>query len=83
MYKAGCHLDPSNHRPISILTIFSKLLEKLYYNHLESFINHKNILNSNQFGFMRNKSTMLASANVLSSIINKINNSKKRVFALL
>ena len=32
---------------------------------------------------MKNKSTMLASANVLSSIINKINNNKKTVFALL
>ena len=33
-----------------------------------SLINYKNILNSNQFGLMKNKSTMLASANVLSSI---------------
>ena len=28
IYKGGCHLDPSNYRPISILTIFSNLLEK-------------------------------------------------------
>ena len=46
-----------------------------------SFINHNNILNSNQFIFMKNKSTMLA--NVLSRIINKINNYKKTVFALI
>ena len=32
---------------------------------------------------MKNKSAMLASANVLSSIISKINNNKKTVFALL
>ena len=32
---------------------------------------------------MKNKSTILASVNVLSSIINKINNNKKTVFALL
>ena len=42
MYKGGCHLDPSNYRSISILTNFSKLLEKLYYNRLMSFINHNN-----------------------------------------
>ena len=48
-----------------------------------SCINYNNILNSNQFGFMKNESTMLASANVLSSIINKFNNNKKTVFALL
>ena len=83
IYKGGCHLDPSNYRPISNLTIFSKLLEKLYYNCLMLFINSNNILNSNQFGFMKNKSTMLASANLLSSIINRINNNKKTVFAFL
>ena len=48
-----------------------------------SFINYNNILNSNQIGFMKNKSTMLASANVLSRIINTINNNKKTVFDLL
>ena len=79
IYEGGCHLDPSNYRPISTLIIFSKLLEKLYYNRLVSFINYNNILNSNQFRFMKNKSTILASVNVLSSIINKINNNKKTV----
>ena len=83
IYKGGCHLDPSNYRPISILKIFSKLLEKLYYNRLMSFINYSNILNSNQFGFMKNKSTKLISANVLSCIFNKINNNKKTMFTLL
>ena len=50
-----------------------------------SFINYNNILNSNLIGFMKNKSTMLASANVLSSrpIINKSNYNKKTVFDLL
>jgi hypothetical protein len=30
VYRSGSYSDPSNYRPISILTIFSKLLEKLY-----------------------------------------------------
>jgi hypothetical protein len=42
IYKGGSHSDPSNYRPISILTIFSKLLEKLFYNRLVAFVNAKN-----------------------------------------
>jgi hypothetical protein len=32
IYKSGVCTDPSNYRPISILTVFSKLLEKLFLN---------------------------------------------------
>ncbi len=83
IYKGGSYSDPGNYRPISILTTFSKLLEKLYYNRLISFINANNILHEGQFGFRKHKSTTLAMANVLSSIINKIDSNKKVVFALL
>ncbi len=83
IYKSGVHNDPGNYRPISILTVFSKLLEKLFYNRLNSFINKNNILHSNQCGFCKNKSTSLAIGNVLSSLINKCNSNKKVAFALL
>ena len=31
IYKSGSLNDPSNYRPISTLTIFSELLQKLFY----------------------------------------------------
>jgi hypothetical protein len=83
IYKGGSHSDPSNYRPISILTIFSKLLEKLFYNRLVAFVNAKNILHNSQFGFRKNRSTSLAITYVLTNIINKINNNKKVAFVLL
>jgi hypothetical protein len=55
----------------------------LFYNRLISFINKNNVLHINQFGFRANKSTSLALANVLSSLIDKCNSNKKVVFALL
>lgn len=41
----------SNHRPMSILPIFSKLFERVIYNRLLNFLNKLSILSKNQFGF--------------------------------
>ncbi len=83
IFKSGSHADPGNYRPISILTIFSKLLEKLFYNRIISFINNLNVIHSHQFGFVKQKSTSLAVANVLSSIVSKYNSNNKLAFVLL
>lgn len=52
--------DSTNHKPISILPIFSKILEKLMYQHLYSFIEHQQILYGYQFGFREKYGTNLA-----------------------
>jgi Reverse transcriptase (RNA-dependent DNA polymerase) len=83
IYKSGLRTDPSNYRPISVLSVFSKLLEKLFYNRLISFVDANNVLHHNQFGFRKDKSTSLALANVISSLIHKCNASLKTAFALL
>jgi hypothetical protein len=77
IHKSGSLSDPNNYRPISILTTFAKILEKLYYNRLVSFSETNNLLHSNQFGFSKHKSTSTAAANVLSSLISKCNCKKK------
>ena len=46
-------IHPNNYKPISTLTIFSKLLEKLFYNRLDSFILKHNIPHSNQFSLAK------------------------------
>ena len=51
VYKAGCHSDPSNFRPIALLSIFSKLLEKTMKNRLLNFLEKHNMLHENQYGF--------------------------------
>ena len=75
IYKSGSHNDPSNYRPISILTIFSKVLEKLFYNRLLSFINSQNLLHDNQFRFRASAIT-----NVLSNLIDKCNSKTHFIF---
>ena len=39
LFKAGDPLSFSNYRPVSVLPLFSKIMERLMYNRLISFIN--------------------------------------------
>ena len=49
-----------NYRPISVITCFSKILEKLMYRRLIKFIENNKILTKHQYGFRDNRSTELA-----------------------
>jgi hypothetical protein len=47
----------SNYIPISILTSFNKIFEKMMYNRLIKHLNKNNILSNYQFGFRANQGT--------------------------
>ena len=51
IFKAGDRNDVPNYRPISLLPIFSKVLEKLMLARLSTFIYKNNVLNAHQHGF--------------------------------
>ena len=44
LFKSGESTNFSNYRPVSVLPLFSKVLERLMYNHLLSFINEQGLL---------------------------------------
>ena len=54
IYKNGDKSDCSNYRPISVLSNVAKILEKIVYNQLISYIKENNILTNSQFGFLLN-----------------------------
>ena len=63
--------DPShvqNYRPISVLTHFSKISEKLVCSRLNKYIADNAILHSNQFGFREKMSTALALLKLIEDI---------------
>ena len=68
IFKYGDRLKVSNYRPISILSPFAKLLEKLYYTRRISFANKNNIIVDNQYGFRKNLSTELALLDLTNQI---------------
>ena len=71
LFKKGDRKIMSNYRPVSVLSTFSKILEKIMYSRLITFINKHNILYPNQFGFRKKHSTSLA----LSLLVSKITES--------
>ena len=74
MYKKGDKTDPSNYRPISMLTSFSKVLEKALYKRLMQHIDNNNILNEQQFGFRKRLSTEDAIFKLTHEVLNALNN---------
>ena len=71
LYKAKDPMIFSNYRPISLLPLFSKILEKLMYNRL---LSKCNVINKNQFGFRNNHSTYMALLIMLENIRNALDN---------
>jgi hypothetical protein len=68
IYKKKEKTSPGNYRPISLLSIFNKLLERLMYNRLYSFLTNNNILYDYQFGFRNKHSTILAIIEIVDNI---------------
>ena len=60
IYKKSSHNNLGNYRPISLLSIFNILLEKLMAKRLTNFIEKHELIYSKQFGFRRNHSTVQA-----------------------
>ncbi len=76
LYKSGDGKLFKNHRPISVLPVISKILEKIMYNRLSEFCKSNNIISDAQYGFRRGKSTETAlttfSNDVLAAFDNRL-----------
>jgi hypothetical protein len=71
-FKKGNKQDIFNYRPISLLTNFSKIIEKLICTRLHGHID--NILVNEQYGFRTHTSTTQASYMLLNGIQTAMNN---------
>ncbi|CAH2230213.1 jg7919 [Pararge aegeria aegeria] len=83
IYKAGTKNSPQNYRPISLLTAFSKLLEKVVSNRLNNFIEANNLISSRQFGFRSGKSTEDAVTLFTSTIAGHLDHNKTSLAVFL
>lgn len=68
IYKKGDRSEPGNYRPISLLSVFDKVMEKLMCRRLCEFLQQNKILYEFQFGFRKQHSTVLALMEVTDHI---------------
>ena len=66
--------NPSNYRPILVLSIFSKIFEKVMHKRLYEFLEKNNLLYSLQFGFRSKHSTSHTLISMTEKIKNTIDN---------
>ncbi len=58
IYKSKEHALLTNYRPISLLPVLSKILEKVMHKRLYSFLKKNNVLYKHQYGFRKKRSTI-------------------------
>lgn len=77
VFKKGSVNDLGNYRPISLLSVFSKVIEKLMKSRLLNFLEKNKILSANQYGFQKEKSTEHALMQVTKIIYSNENKKLK------
>ena len=76
IFKSGKKELLTNYRPISVLSCFSKILEKIMCNRVYNYLNNNNLLFRKQFGFRKGHSTDHALIKLLDSICDSFNQNK-------
>jgi hypothetical protein len=72
LYQKGDKTEVSNYRPISFLTSFSKITEKIIYKRLYCHLHNNNILVNEQFGFREKLSTKTATFTLLNNVLSSL-----------
>ena len=74
VYKNGSKTQVSNYRPISLLSVFSKIFEKAMHKRVYEFLQRNESLCENQFGFRKSRScehALLVAQNELLKSLGK------------
>ena len=85
VFKKGSTYDVNNYRPISLLGLprLSKILEKLVYKRLVSFLTEQGFFHKNQFGFRKNFSTSHAITVLVENITTAFEKKQSKVGVFL
>jgi Reverse transcriptase (RNA-dependent DNA polymerase)/Endonuclease-reverse transcriptase len=84
VHKKDSKLDANNYRPISLLCIVGKVMERIINNKLTRFLETNRLLHNSQFGFRKGRSTIQALLSITQPCESSLNspNSAHRVVTL-
>lgn len=81
IYKKGDKQGYNNYRPIALLPVLNKIVEKFFATRILDFLTKHNLLNKHQFGFQQHKGTIDA-LNYINNNINRALNEGKHIGAV-
>ena len=79
LFKGGDREDVGNYRPVSLLPLPGKLLEKIMHQRVSEFWENNNFLTKDQGGFRKGYSTMSTIADLTDDLFLQINESNTTV----
>ena len=83
IHKGGSKTDVTNYRPISLLSSFSKVYEKIMHKRILDFLDKNNSLFENQYGFRPGRSCEHALLNAQNTILHSLNKNHIALLLLL
>ena len=83
IFKKGSRMDPFNYRPIFLLPLISKILEKIVHDQMIDYLAQHNILYKYQSGFRTKHSTDLGLSYLNNKILKDLHNGLFTVMILI
>ena len=82
LHKKGEMNEPSNFRPVSLLPVMSKVLEKVVTNQLYEYLSENNLLSNTQHGFRSHLSTETALSKITETLYGNIDRNELSLLTL-
>ena len=83
LYKGKSRESETNYRPISLLTTMSKVVEKVVYSRVYTFLSNTGQICESQYGFRSKHSCEHAVAHVVGSVLKNLENNKSTISVML
>ena len=74
IHKKGTYIIVSNNRPVSLTSVYCKMMESIIKDHLLNYLLSNNLISPQQFGFVPGKSCTTQLLQVLNYFTHHLNN---------